>query len=437
MGQDAKHPAEGLDAARAPIIQAMLLAFVILALPALILSVVASTRAGLHLLSAASIAGYLFLLAAKLLPTFGGRGRAMAMALVAHLIGVFLLMALGPGGPGVMWLMAATVLAAVMLGGRGAAAALAAQVVTLSAATLVFVKIPHVFKLDFPGWLAVVAASVLLAGALAIGVSKLVAKLGEKIGGMEAETVRRAALETQLERRVAERTAELVEANADLERFAHAASHDMRTPLQVIAASAELLHYTSPALPPAHELLVDRIESGVTRAAATIEALLHLAQSRSIALDRTNVDMSRLAFSVLNDFGITDPSRLLQPSIQVGVTAQADEDLVRLILQNLLSNALKFSPMDRVARIDFGVATATGERAYFVRDHGIGLEPGGAERLFQDFVRLPGHPEIPGIGLGLATVARVVRGHGGRVWAEGAPNEGATFWFTLGESPAA
>ena len=439
MAQEFRQPGTGLDAARAPIIQAMSLAFVILGLPALILSVVASTRAGLHLLTSTTIAGYILLLAAKFAPSVGDRARALAMTAVTHLIGAYLLLELGPGGPGPMWLIAATVIAAVLLGGRGVVSALAAQLVTLSGATLILVRNPdpeYAFTLDLPGWLAVATASLLLAGALALGVSKLVTSLGQQIDRLHEETERRAALEAQLERRVAERTAELVTSNADLERFAHAASHDLRSLLQASAASAELLHYTSPALPPAHEALVDRIESGVARAAATIESLLGLAQSRAIALERTRVNLSRLSFGVLNDFGIADPSRRLQPSIQPNVMAEADEDLVRLILQNLFSNALKFSPSDRVARVEFGVATVQGERAYFVRDHGVGLEPGGEERLFQDFVRLPGHPEIPGIGLGLATVARLVRRHAGRVWAEGAPNEGATFWFTLGETSA-
>jgi len=125
------------------------------------------------------------------------------------------------------------------------------------------------------------------------------------------------------------------------------------------------------------------------------------------------------------------PDRDVVFEIQPGVTAQADPVLLRVVLQNLLSNAWKFTGERNIAHISFGTEEIDGETAYFVRDDGAGFDMDYADKLFGAFQRLHTQSEFPGIGIGLATASRVVHRHGGRIWAQGAPNEGATFYFTL------
>jgi light-regulated signal transduction histidine kinase (bacteriophytochrome) len=144
------------------------------------------------------------------------------------------------------------------------------------------------------------------------------------------------------------------------------------------------------------------------------------------------VNLSEIARQALADATAAGPAREVEVVIQPGITAVADPDLIKTVFENLIGNALKYSSRKARARVEFGCRGDGAGRAYFVRDDGAGFDPGGAGRLFRPFQRLHSTQEFPGIGIGLASVERIVRHHGGRIWAEGAVDGGATFWFTLG-----
>lgn len=441
MEQEAHHTQEGLEGARARIVDAMLAATVVLAAPAWLLSTWASVRDGIPLITWAGTLGYGWIILVRFAPRFTAPTRAVSLVVVMHLVGLSLLLGLGPGGPGVMWLMGGTVTASALLRDRGVRLAFSAQIVHLIAVSGIYLatsEVRYAFPFTTVGWLATAAGSVLLGGALAVAVGRLVADLARVIDGLSVErtllreeTARRALLEAELERRVAERTSALAAANADLERFARAVSHDLRTPLQVIAGSAELMGLHVDAAGSAQAANLRRIEGAVDRATATINALLQLAQAGGAPLRRHAVDLSVLSRKMLDDLALAEPGRAVELVLGAPIVATADEALVSLALQNLFSNAWKFTSKRGSARIEFGMNETGGERIFFVRDNGVGFDAGSADRIFDDFVRLHGDRDFPGSGLGLATVARVVGRHGGRVWAEGSPGEGAVVSFTL------
>ncbi|GDX82617.1 hypothetical protein LBMAG42_44280 [Deltaproteobacteria bacterium] len=441
MEQEAQQATGGLEGARARIVDAMLATTVVLAAPAWVLSMLASIRAELPMISVVTTMSYLWVLAMRFAPGVRVRTKAVGLIVVMHLVALSLFLSIGPVGPGVMWLLAATVTAAALLGPQAARFAFAAHLGSLLLATVCFLVLPNA-AFSFPyhgfGWLAFVAGSLLLGGALAVAVGRLVTDLAGVIDGLSLErtllreeTLRRRSLEAELERRVADRTAALAAANADLERFARAVSHDLRTPLQVISGSAELMNLQRPPAEPPEAAHLRRIEGAVARATGTIDALLQLAQAGGAPLHLSRVDLTSLSRRMLEDLALAEPGRTVELVLQEPLVATADEALVNLALQNLLSNAWKFTSKRASARIEVGLAEGQGERIYFVRDNGVGFDSARAERMFQDFVRLHGESDFPGSGLGLATVARVISRHGGRVWAEGTPGEGATVSFTL------
>lgn len=441
MEQEAQHATGGLEGARVRIVDAMLAATVVLAAPAWVLSMLASIRAELPIVSVVTTLSYLWVLGMRFAPGVRTRTKAVSLIVVMHLVALSLLLSIGPVGPGVMWLMAATVTAAALLGSDAARMAFVAHFASLAIATCGFL-LPLNSAFAFPhngfGWLATAAGSLLLGGALAVAVGRLVTDLAGVIDGLSVErtllrdeTLRRARLEAELEQRVAERTSALAAANADLERFARAVSHDLRTPLQVISGSAELLSLQIPPAEPPQAANLRRIEGAVGRATGTIDALLQLAQAGGAPLHRRSVDLSALSRRMFDDLALAEPGRTVRLVVQEPLVATADESLVNLALQNLLSNAWKFTSKHASARIEVGLDDTRGERIYYVRDNGVGFAAESAGSMFEDFVRLHGEGEFPGSGLGLATVARVISRHGGRVWAQGTPGEGATVSFTL------
>jgi signal transduction histidine kinase len=150
-----------------------------------------------------------------------------------------------------------------------------------------------------------------------------------------------------------------------------------------------------------------------------------------VALNRSSVDLSVLALLTVDELRKGEPEREVEVIIAQGVTAEADPELMRIVLDNLLGNAWKYTRGPARAVIEFGVRQAGGEAAFFVSDNGAGFQMADAGQLFSPFQRLPGAERQTGFGIGLATVERIVRRHGGRVWAEGEPGRGATFYFTL------
>jgi signal transduction histidine kinase len=238
----------------------------------------------------------------------------------------------------------------------------------------------------------------------------------------------------ELERMVASRTAQLEAANHELEAFSYSVSHDLRAPLRSIDGFSQVLvEDFGDKLPQEARGYLQRIRSASQRMAGLIDDMLQLSRLTRAEMRRGAVDLSALAGEILTELKERDPARRIEPIIEDGIVAEADPRLARILLSNLLDNAWKFSSKHPSARIEFGVTGQDGARAYYVRDDGAGFDASYADKLFGVFQRLHSASEFDGNGVGLATVQRIVSRHGGRVWAEGEVENGATFYFTLGE----
>lgn len=261
--------------------------------------------------------------------------------------------------------------------------------------------------------------------------SSTAAQIGQFVLRMEAESELR-RLNAQLEDRVKERTAQLEESSRELEAFAYSVSHDLRGPLRGIAGFSQLLlEDYQEKLDEGMRGYLLRIHRAAGRMGELIDDLLELSRLSKSELRRETVDLSELALQVLKDLNQNDPRRGVECLVQTGVTAKGDRQLLRIVLENLLGNAWKFSKEAESPVIEFGAKDGE-EGVYFVRDNGAGFDMRYAAKLFTPFHRLHSPDEFEGTGIGLATVQRVVSRHGGRVWAEAEQGRGATFYFTLG-----
>ncbi|MBX9610759.1 MAG: PAS domain S-box protein [Burkholderiales bacterium] len=251
----------------------------------------------------------------------------------------------------------------------------------------------------------------------------------------EAEIAR---LNADLEARLRERTAQLEAAHKQLESFAYAIAHDLRGPLSAIDGFSHLLEQSitananpDAAAKPPHYLA--RIRHGVRQLADLTDALLSLAHVSRVPLRDARVDLSALATEALQQCQDRDPARPVQASIQPGMAVQGDPRLLRQVMDHLIDNAWKFSAHQATVRIEVDSQIwADGAMVYRVRDHGVGFDMTYAQKLFGAFQRLHSPRDYPGIGIGLANVHRIVTRHGGRVWAESSPGQGASFYFRLG-----
>ncbi|MGV3615337.1 MAG: PAS domain-containing protein [Fimbriimonas sp.] len=235
--------------------------------------------------------------------------------------------------------------------------------------------------------------------------------------------------EAELEARVLERTAELEAANRELEGFTYTVSHDLRAPLRAImATSMILLEETEEKLAREERELLARQAHNARRLGVLIDDLLQMSRIGRQALRRESVDLVELAREVVQELRDDGRANAIEWEFPDALMAKGDAALLRFVVLNLLENAAKFSPPD--SRVTLG---RTADGAFFVRDHGIGFEPRYANKLFLPFERLVNDSEYPGTGIGLANVKRIIDRHGGRVWAEAEPGEGATFFFTLPE----
>lgn len=241
-------------------------------------------------------------------------------------------------------------------------------------------------------------------------------------------------LNAELEQRVHERTLQLEALTKELATFNYSVAHDLRTPLRHIAGFAAMLRKDYALKLEATGLhLIDNIVNATQRMSALIEALLTLASLSRKKLEQRSVDLSALAHLIASDLQQSEPGRRAQFVIAEDVTCVGDDRMLRIVLENLLGNAWKFTAQRDAARIEFGVAPrADGSVAYFVRDNGAGFDMQHADKLFGPFQRLHSDKEFPGTGIGLATVQRIIHRHDGRVWAEAGVDKGATFYFTLG-----
>lgn len=240
-----------------------------------------------------------------------------------------------------------------------------------------------------------------------------------------------------LERRVAERTAQLSALNRELEGFSYSVSHDLRAPLRAIDGfSLALLEEYREALDERGRHYLERARLATQRMGQLIDDLLALSRVGRAELQRREVDLSELARQAIAELREAEPERQVSVELPPELPARADPSLVRLVLQNLLGNAWKFTSRREGARIALFAEAGDGPVAYAVEDNGAGFDMRYAKQLFSPFQRLHTVDEFPGTGIGLATVQRIVQRHGGRVWAEGEVGVGATFRFTLGEENA-
>ena len=244
-------------------------------------------------------------------------------------------------------------------------------------------------------------------------------------------------LNTELEQRVAVRTAQLEATNKELEAFSYSVSHDLRAPLRAIDGFSHIIvEDESEALSEAGRENLARVRIAAQRMGQLIDALLALSRASRKELNIGRVDVSGLASGILAGLREQDPARHVRAQIAEGCTAVSDVDLVDVVLTNLLGNAWKFTGGREEAHIEFGETSLDGERVFYVRDDGAGFEAAYADKLFQPFQRLHPAEDFPGTGIGLATVRRIVARLGGRCWAEAELEKGATFYFTLPEPSA-
>ncbi len=218
----------------------------------------------------------------------------------------------------------------------------------------------------------------------------------------------------------------------ELEAFAHTVSHDLRAPLRIVEGFATiLLEDHGHQLDEIGRAHVGRILAAGRRMNGMIDALLQLSRTTGHELAREPVDLSRLAQEIAEEIAAGDRGRRVQWCIAPGLRAEGDRALLAQVLQNLMGNAFKFTAGVAAPSIEFDRRREDGRDVFHVRDNGAGFDMRYAARLFGAFQRLHSPSQFPGTGIGLATVQRIVRRHGGRVWAEAAPGAGATFYFTL------
>jgi light-regulated signal transduction histidine kinase (bacteriophytochrome) len=244
------------------------------------------------------------------------------------------------------------------------------------------------------------------------------------------EAIRR--FNEELEDRVRRRTAQLRASNEELEALSSSVSHDLRAPLRAMTGfSRILMEDYGESLDEAGQDYLRRVQEAGERMAMMIDDLLDLSRLTRREMRLEEVDLSALARDVAEHLRRVDPQRRARFAVAEGISASADAGLLRVVMENLLENAWKFTSKETEALIEFGAVGEGGGPVYYVRDNGVGFDEAYADKLLAPFQRLHGEGEFEGTGLGLSTVARIVRRHGGSLWAEGEVGRGATFFFTL------
>lgn len=248
------------------------------------------------------------------------------------------------------------------------------------------------------------------------------------------------AAEEQAARRLAETKATLVDElerkNKELEAFSYSVSHDLRAPLRSIAGfSQQVLEDYTDKIDEKGRSHLRRVCAAAQRMGELIDDLLELSRVSRAELRRDRANVSEIARQLGSDLQRREPERKVLFAVRDGLVASADSRLVRVLFENLLGNAWKFTSKVPEARIEIGSEERDEGTVYFVRDNGAGFDMAYAQKLFSPFQRLHSEADFPGTGIGLATVARIADRHGGRVWAEGVVGQGATVFFTLAAAP--
>ena len=261
------------------------------------------------------------------------------------------------------------------------------------------------------------------------GGSREVMVLAHSLEWMRVEVKR---LYSGLEERVRERTQELEAANKELEAFSYSVSHDLRSPLQSIEGfSHALVEDCYEALGEQGRDHLQRVRAAARRMAALIDDLLTLSRTTLTELTPAAVDLTTTARDIAAELTTAGPERSVEFEIEDGMGVKGEPRLLKVALENLMGNAWKFTRDRDPGHIAVGTTRTNGQLAFFVRDNGAGFDPTYADKLFGPFQRLHSASEFEGTGIGLATVQRIIGRHGGRIWAEGTPDAGATFYFVL------
>lgn len=240
------------------------------------------------------------------------------------------------------------------------------------------------------------------------------------------------AYRERLEERVCQRTDELRMVNRELEAFAYSVSHDLRAPLRAIDGFSRALEEDyKPKLDSVAQQYIDRVRSGAQRMGDLIDAMLRLSRISRAGLRRVNVDVSTLAANIFQDQCTEELGNRIEFQVQPGLSTSADPNLLRIAIENLLSNAVKYTRKQARATVSVTATEQSGQQVFCVSDNGVGFNMDYSEKLFGAFQRLHGTNEFEGLGIGLATVQRVIHRHGGLIWAEAEEGKGARFYFTL------
>ncbi|HWN93914.1 MAG TPA: ATP-binding protein, partial [Methylomirabilota bacterium] len=235
-----------------------------------------------------------------------------------------------------------------------------------------------------------------------------------------------------LEQRVQERTAQLEASNRELEAFSYSVAHDLRAPLRGIDGfNQAVLEDYATNLPQEARDLMQRARQASQRMSQLIDDLLNLSRVARAEMRHQRINLSEIASGIVAELRKNEPERKVMVNIQPGLTATGDDRLLRLVMENLIGNAFKFTRNNAETVIEFGSVERGGNRVLFVRDNGAGFSMDYAGKLFGPFQRLHAATEYPGTGIGLATVHRILGRHGGKIWPEAEEKKGATFYFTL------
>lgn len=236
----------------------------------------------------------------------------------------------------------------------------------------------------------------------------------------------------QLEARLRQKATELDASNRELEAFAYSVSHDLRAPLRAISGfSQALLDEHSDKLDEQARFYLERVRAAGDRMAVMLDELLALSRLNRAELQRQELDLSALAHEIADNLRRSEPGRDVAFVIQDDIRVRADPALLRAVLENLIGNAWKFTAQHPQARIEVAANEHDREIVYLVRDDGAGFDTQSATKLFAPFQRMHTDEEFPGTGLGLAATQRIIRRHGGQIWADAEVDKGATFYFTL------
>ena len=236
----------------------------------------------------------------------------------------------------------------------------------------------------------------------------------------------------QLNENLKQHAAELEIVNNELETFSYTVSHDLQAPLRSMKGFSQALFEDYPdKLDAQGKEYLRYIQESSNRMSQMIEDILQLSRITRSEMQKTNVNLSDIADSVVAELRTTDPNRFIKFSITPGIQVMGDQRLLRIVIENLLGNAWKFTAKIKEPVIELGTMEHEGKRTYFVRDNGVGFDMAYADKLFLPFQRLHSTSEYAGTGIGLASVQRVIKRHGGRIWVEAKPEKGATFYFTL------